>query len=110
MFTIIVHAHVVDELKVLPPVLRAKMVRLIDKLELDAPSLREPDSKPIRDGLFELRTMGTVIARGLYAYRKGKKVYLLRVFIKKTWRTPPAEIQLAFIRLEEMQREEKESN
>ncbi len=83
MFTIIVHAHVVDELKALPSVLRAKMVHLFDKLKLDATSLREPDSKPIRDGIFELRTMGTVIARGLYAYRKGKTVYLLRVFIKK---------------------------
>lgn len=108
MFSIIVHEDVVDELKALPPFLRAKMIRLVDKLKLDATALREPDSKPIRDGLFELRTMGSFIARGLYAYRKGKVVYLLRVFVKKTYRTPPAEIDLAFKRLEEMHHEENQ--
>ncbi|HHL2560623.1 TPA: type II toxin-antitoxin system RelE/ParE family toxin [Yersinia enterocolitica] len=99
MFNVILHDEVPDEIADLPPVIRAKMIRLIDK---HATALREPDSKPIRDGLFELRTMGTDIARGLYVYQKGKNIYLLRVFIKKTQKLPSGEITLAFERLEEM--------
>ncbi|WP_145588989.1 type II toxin-antitoxin system RelE/ParE family toxin [Yersinia rochesterensis] len=102
MFNVILHDEVPDEIADLPPVIRAKMIRLIDKLKMNATALREPDSKPIRDGLFELRTMGTDIARGLYVYQKGKNIYLLRVFIKKTQKLPSGEITLAFERLEEM--------
>ncbi|PHI32262.1 type II toxin-antitoxin system RelE/ParE family toxin [Budvicia aquatica] len=102
MFNVILHDEVPDEISSLSPVVKAKMIRLIDKLEMNATALREPDSKPLRDGLFELRTMGTDIARGLYVYQKGKNIYLLRVFIKKTQKTPSGEITLAFERLEEM--------
>ncbi|AJJ08751.1 TPA: type II toxin-antitoxin system RelE/ParE family toxin [Yersinia enterocolitica] len=102
MFNVILHDEVPDEIAGLPPVIRAKMIRLIDKLKMNATALREPDSKPVRDGLFELRTMGTDIARGLYVYQKGKNIYLLRVFIKKTQKLPSGEITLAFERLEEM--------
>ncbi|VFS45178.1 Phage-related protein [Budvicia aquatica] len=96
MFNVILHDEVPDEISSLSPVVKAKMIRLIDKLEMNATALREPDSKPLRDGLFELRTMGTDIARGLYVYQKGKNIYLLRVFIKKTQKTPSGEITLAF--------------
>lgn len=106
MFNVILHDDVPDEISGLPPIIRAKMIRLIDKLKINATALREPDSKPLRDGLFELRTMGTDIARGLYVYQKGKNIYLLRVFIKKTQKTPSGEITLAFERLEEMLNEE----
>lgn len=102
MFNVILHDEVPDEIAGLPPVIRAKMIRLIDKLKMNATALREPDSKPVRDGLFELRTMETDIARGLYVYQKGKNIYLLRVFIKKTQKLPSGEITLAFERLEEM--------
>ncbi|BET61297.1 type II toxin-antitoxin system RelE/ParE family toxin [Yersinia pseudotuberculosis] len=102
MFNVILHDEVPDEIADLPPIIRAKMIRLIDKLKMNATALREPDSKPVKDGLFELRTMGTDIARGLYVYQKGKNIYLLRVFIKKTQKLPSGEITLAFERLEEM--------
>ncbi|MGL5283751.1 MAG: type II toxin-antitoxin system RelE/ParE family toxin [Plesiomonas shigelloides] len=102
MFNVILHDDVPEEIAALPPVVQAKLIRLIDKLRVNATALREPDSKPLRDGLFEIRTMGTDIARGLYVYQKGRNVYLLRVFIKKTQKTPSGEISLAFERLEEM--------
>ncbi|WP_202304082.1 type II toxin-antitoxin system RelE/ParE family toxin [Dryocola clanedunensis] len=101
-FNVILHDLVPDELAALPPIIRTKMVRLIDKLEANPTVLREPDSKPLGNGLFEVRTMGTHIARGLYVYQKGKNIFLLRVFIKKTRKTPPGEITLAVARLEEM--------
>ncbi|WP_241569626.1 type II toxin-antitoxin system RelE/ParE family toxin [Rosenbergiella collisarenosi] len=102
MFNVILHDNVPEELAKLPPVVRVKMIRQIDKLEKNATILREPDSKPLRDGLFELRTMGTDIARGLYVYQKGRNIYLLRVFIKKTQKIPSAEISMALERLKEM--------
>ena len=106
MFTVILHVDVAKELAGLPPIVQAKMIRLIDKLKVNPTALREPDSKPLGAGLFEIRTMGTEIARGLYVYQKGKRIYLLRVFIKKTQKTPEHEMLLAFTRLEEMLNEE----
>lgn len=106
MFNVILHEDVPGEIARLSPVLRAKIIRLIEKLKMNPTSLREPDSKPLRNGLFEIRTMGTDIARGLYVYQKGKTIYLLRVFIKKTQKTPPGEMTLALERLQEMLNEE----
>ena len=37
------------------PKMRAKMFRLIDMLETNGPELREPYSKHLEDGIFELR-------------------------------------------------------
>ncbi|MGG7444647.1 type II toxin-antitoxin system RelE/ParE family toxin [Kosakonia oryzendophytica] len=102
MFNVILHEDVPAEIACLSPVFRAKLIRLIDKLQANATTLREPDSRHLCNGLFEIRTMGIDIARGLYAYQKGKRIYLLRVFIKKTQKTPSGEIALAFARLEEM--------
>lgn len=67
----------------------------------------EPDSKPLGAGLFEIRINGNRAGRGLYVYQKGKTIYLLRVFIKKTQKTPKQEMMLAFERLEEMLNEQK---
>ncbi|MBI0278609.1 type II toxin-antitoxin system RelE/ParE family toxin (plasmid) [Hafnia alvei] len=64
--------------------------------------LREPDSKPLGNGSFEIRTQGKDIARGLYVYQKGHEIFLLSFFVKKTIKTPKAEINMALKRLEEM--------
>lgn len=106
VFNVKLHESVPDEMAALQPIIKAKMIRLIEKLKENATTLREPDSKPLGAGLFELRTMGIHIARGLYVYQKGQNIYLLRIFIKKTQKTPPREIALALERLEEMLNEE----
>ncbi|KAB7666858.1 type II toxin-antitoxin system RelE/ParE family toxin, partial [Plesiomonas shigelloides] len=51
MFNVILHDDVPEEIAALPPVVQAKLIRLIDKLKLNATALREPDSKPLKDGL-----------------------------------------------------------
>ncbi|OBU06231.1 type II toxin-antitoxin system RelE/ParE family toxin [Morganella psychrotolerans] len=63
MFKLIYHPKAVSELKALPDVLRGKMLRLLDMLEERGNILRYPLSKPVRDGLFELRASGTDTAR-----------------------------------------------
>lgn len=106
MFTVKFHEDAETELEELHPTIAAKMVKLLEKLEQNPQALREPHSKPIGDGLFELTTKGGDIARGLWVYQSGKRIFLLRIFIKKTPKTPRSEIELAWRRLEEMQNDE----
>ncbi len=48
-----------------------------------------------RDNLFEIRVKDGEQIRVFYAYAKGDDVWLLSGFIKKTQKTPPAEIRKA---------------
>ncbi|KGT95528.1 RelE toxin protein [Erwinia typographi] len=105
MFEVIFHDDAETEFRELPVIIRAKMARLLKKLEVDPRSLREPHCKPLSGGLYEIRTIGGDIARGLWVYQEGGKIYLLRVFIKKTPKTPPTEIRLAWKRLEDFKDE-----
>ncbi|MQL46644.1 hypothetical protein GEA64_00955 [Photorhabdus khanii] len=45
------------------------------------------------------------ITRTIFAYATGRRIYILRTFIKKTLKTPASEIKLALQRLEEMTNE-----
>ncbi|EFO4020237.1 type II toxin-antitoxin system RelE/ParE family toxin, partial [Escherichia coli] len=45
---------------------------------------------------------GTDIARGIWVYHKGNTIIMLRVFIKKSQKTPAKEIDLAKKRLTEV--------
>ena len=94
MFTVIFHDEAEKEFTALPAAIRAKMARLLMKLEANPRQLREPDTKPLGNGLFEI-----------WVYQSGERIFLLRIFIKKTPKTPPAEIDQALRRLEEMQNE-----
>ena len=68
----------------LEPKLLAKTLRTIDLLEMNGPLLREPYSKPLENGIFELRTkQGSDITRVLYFFIVGKKAVLTNGFIKK---------------------------
>jgi len=102
VFRLIVHEAVKEEILLLPAGVQAKLIRQLDKLRSNPTALREPDSKPLSHGLFEIRTVGLIHSRGIYVYQREKTLYLLRVFIKKTQKTPPAEIRLALKRQQEM--------
>lgn len=76
--------------------MQAKVLRTVSLLREAGPSLREPYSKSLSDGIFEIRTkFGSDITRVLYFFVIGKKIILTNGFIKKTQKTPPAEIELA---------------
>ena len=76
--------------------MRAKMLRNIALLAVNGVELREPHSKPLHDGIFELRSkVGSDITRVLYFFMVGKRVILTNGFVKKTVKTPPAEIARA---------------
>ena len=102
MFNVIYHKEAREEATALPVKIRVKFDRLIRKLEHDARLLREPDTKPLREGFFEIRTMGMDIARGIWIYHKANTIIMLRIFIKKTQKTPEKEIEIAKRRLREV--------
>jgi len=65
-------------------------------LEINGTELREPYSKYLEDGIFELRAkVGSDISRVLYFFIVGRKIMLTNGFIKKSQKTPPSEIKLA---------------
>ncbi len=76
--------------------MKAKLFRLLELLELKGNELREPYSKPLSDGIFEIRAIqGNNISRVLYFFVVGKKIILTNGFVKKTQKTPESEIELA---------------
>ena len=76
--------------------MRAKLLTMLEFLEEKGPELREPYSKSLGDGIFEIRAkQASDITRVLYFFIEGKKAILTNGFVKKTQRTPPAEIARA---------------
>lgn len=74
--------------------MRAKMLRTIVMLKSNGYELREPYSKPLNEGILELRAkVGSDISRVLYFFVVGKKAVLTNGFIKKTQKTPKEEIE-----------------
>ena len=88
MFSVVYHPEAREEATALPVKIRVKFDRLI--------------GKHLGERLFEIRTMGTDIARGIWVYHKGNTIIMLRVFIKKSQKTPAKEIDLAKKRLAEV--------
>lgn len=88
--------------------MKAKVLRTIMLLEQNGNNLREPYSKPLGNGIFELRIqLATDISRVLYFFTIGNKIVLTHGFIKKTKKTPKSEIIRAKkYRAEYLQRKE----
>jgi len=97
--------EVVDaELEALPADMRARFVYisgLIEEFGLER--VREPHVRHLRGPLWEMRMKGRDgISRALYVTAVGRRVIVLRVFIKKTRTTPTREIELALKRASEV--------
>lgn len=76
--------------------MRAKIFMMLEFLEDKGPALREPYSKPLGDGIFEIRAkQGKDITRVLYFFVVGQKIILTNGFVKKAMKTPPGEIDRA---------------
>jgi len=80
----------------LTPKMMAKVLRSVHMLRLNGSELREPYSKHLDDGIFEVRAkVGTDISRVLYFFMVGRKAILTHGFVKRTQKTPPPEIERA---------------
>ena len=77
----------------LSPKMKAKILRDLDLLEDKGNTLREPYSKHLEDGIFELRTkLASDITRSLYFFYDGSRIVITHGFVKKQEKTPLAEI------------------
>ena len=76
--------------------MRAKMADTISILQDNGNELREPYSKHLSEGIFELRAkVGSDITRVLYFFYVDRHIILTNGFIKKTQKTPLKEIERA---------------
>lgn len=76
--------------------MRAKVMKELKMLSLNGTELREPYSKLLDDGIFELRAQsGSDITRVLYFFFIGRTIVLTNGFVKKSAKTPPEEIERA---------------
>lgn len=76
--------------------MQAKVFGMIRLLEEKGTALREPYSKPLDDGIFELRIkQSSNITRVLYFFYIGGKIILTNGFVKKTQKAASSEIEKA---------------
>ena len=94
------------ELVNFPEEMQARFVRIAELIAaVGLPNVREPYVKHIRDSIWEIRLKGTSgIARALYVTATGKRVVVVRVFAKRTQKTPNTEIEIARERAKELEK------
>ena len=100
----ILNEVVVEEIAALPADMQARFIRLSERISAAGlESLGEPHVKHLVGKLWELRLTGRDgIARALYVTAIGRRVVVVRAFVKKSQKTPPGEIELALRRAKEV--------
>ena len=98
-----------EELNKLDLKMKAKVVANLHLLEEYGIYAREPLSKELEDGIFELRSIvGSNIVRILYFFDKGRIIIATSGFVKKKQKTPRSEIELAKKRRADYHRRKEE--
>jgi phage-related protein len=95
---------VLAEAGALPADQRARVQRIVELIQVQGlERVREPHVKHLEGQLWEMRVSGqSGIARAVYVTAIGKRVVIVRVFVKKTQKTPRREIELALQRAKEV--------
>jgi len=93
-----------EELDALPADMRARFVWIAELIEAKGlPNVREPYVKRLDRLLSEIRMKGRDgIARAIYVTAREERVVVVRVFRKKTQKTPRREIERARARAKEV--------
>ena len=87
----------------LPKGIQARYIHLVKRMTEYGPNLREPHTKAIGNGLFEMRLKSSEgIARVLYCTVVGQRIVMLHSFIKKSTQTPVKELETARKRMKEV--------
>jgi phage-related protein len=94
-----------DELEALPPDMRARFRRIVELIQgYGLEQVHEPHVKHLEGPLWEMRMKGkNGISRAVYVTAQGQRVVIVRVFVKKTQKTPRREIEVALRRVREAQ-------
>ena len=101
---VFLNAEVKAELDALAADVRASFERIVQLVQaVGLERVHEPYIKHLQDRIWEMRLRGRDgIARALYLTGTGRRVVILRVFVKKTQKTPRREIELAQQRAKEV--------
>lgn len=85
------------ELEEWPADMRARLARIVDLIEQFGPQhVGMPHVRHIDGKIWEMRAKGRDgIARALYFTTTGRRVVIVRAFVKKTQKTPRREIEIA---------------
>lgn len=92
------------ELAALPADMRARLVRISTLIEtVGLEHVKEPHIKHLEGRLWEMRMRGKDgISRAIYVTAWQQRVVIVRVFVKKTQKTPRKEIEIARERAREV--------
>lgn len=92
-------------LESLTPRLRRKVSSFLQVLQNQGPYLREPYTKCLDDGIFELRCqLGSDAVRLLFFYFEDRIIIVTNGFMKRSRKAPLKEIRLAKQRKKELER------
>lgn len=98
------HETVDQELSSLPADMRARLAHIAHLIEdLGLERVGAPHLKHLEGPLWEMRLTGrSGISRALYVVVTGRRIVIVRAFIKKTQKTPRREIDLALCRAQDL--------
>ncbi|WP_105602950.1 type II toxin-antitoxin system RelE/ParE family toxin [Cronobacter sakazakii] len=82
MFELIFHPGAAEELYALDPVMQAKVLRGLEKLEREGFRMRYPDSRALSGGLYELR-LAVKILLVRFLLMQPASVFIYSYFYKK---------------------------
>ena len=92
-----------EEIQSFPAGIQARYIHLTERMIIYGANLGMPHTKPMKDGLFELRMKSKEgIGRVLYCTLVNKKIIMLHSFIKKTQKTPLNDLKLGVSRMKEV--------
>ncbi len=93
-----------DELEALPPDMQARFRRIVELIQgYGLERVHEPHLQHLEGPLWEMRRKGKDgISRAVYVTANGRRVVVVRVFVKKTQKTPRGEIEIALHRAQEV--------
>ena len=91
-------------MEALPADMKARFRRIAELIQsYGLEQMREPHVKHLEGLLWEMRMKGKDgISRTIYVAARGRRVVVVRVFLKKTQKTPRREIDLAMERAKEV--------
>jgi len=96
-------SDVENKILALPDGLQARYFKLTDMMLIHGSNLGLPHTKPLSDGLFELRLKSKEgISRVFYCTKVGENIVMLHSFMKKSQKIPKKEIDVARKRLKEV--------
>jgi phage-related protein len=93
-------ARVEAELDALPVDMKARFRRIVELIQAHGlENVHEPHVKHLEGPLWEMRMKGRDgISRAIYVTAAGRRLVVVRLFVKKTQATPRKEIELALQR------------